>query len=256
MQPGVGTIPAQYACPYVRGRVQVVQARETLADEINALREREEQQQSSHSQARAVFRREFRGKAPMRSNGQPLPHPTLEPLLPPHLRSKQLHCAAYLREDLRKIAAAATAVDLPSPPALALPPPPPLFDPMITDDHVAMLFDAHEARVQTPTLAACSSSGAENPSSDTQTLPLMSVAEAAAAAKRVHPSEAAGEASTSDSSALGGYSADDLGRKADGRPPAKVVKPLPQAGEADIPGILPHHQTCGYQLERPRENTL
>ena len=65
MQPGVGTIPAQYACPYVRGRVQVVQARETLADEINALREREEQQQSSHSQARAVFRREFRGEAPM-----------------------------------------------------------------------------------------------------------------------------------------------------------------------------------------------
>ena len=50
---------------YVAACMQVVQARETLAHDINALREREEQQQSSRSQARAAFRSEFRGEAPM-----------------------------------------------------------------------------------------------------------------------------------------------------------------------------------------------
>jgi hypothetical protein len=80
--------------------------------------------------------------------------------------------------------------------------------------------------------------------------PPMTAAEGRAAAQ-AHPGEAAGEASTSGSSALGGYSASDLERMADVRRPAKVVKPPPTSGDADMPGILPHHQTCGCILEIP-----
>lgn len=49
----------------VSARVQVVQAGETLAHEINAMREREEQQQPMQSQARAVWRSDFHGEAPI-----------------------------------------------------------------------------------------------------------------------------------------------------------------------------------------------
>ena len=45
--------------------LQVVQAGETLAHEINAMREREEQQQPMQSQARAVWRSDFHGEAPI-----------------------------------------------------------------------------------------------------------------------------------------------------------------------------------------------
>ena len=49
----------------MRVRVQVVQAGETLAHEIKAMREKEERQQPVRSQARAVWRSEFHGEAPM-----------------------------------------------------------------------------------------------------------------------------------------------------------------------------------------------